>query len=198
MSTVYSIAWSLYLLFAQSDPPTNVSLPFLPLSPVRCTKVTLYFLRFILDSISARGIDLFFDLQVRRVMVLGGKGAKKIIKENVLYAPGKRLDVYLPASRGGLEREDAAPVIVILGGGNWSFWRKRSGAQIALRLRRLGYVVVVPEIAQWPKARLPEMVQDLRHVLEWAGERVEGYGGDGERIFLLVSRVPILLRVSGD
>lgn len=132
-------------------------------------------------------------------MVLGGKGAKKVIRENVLYAPGKRLDVYLPASRGGgLERDEAtAPVIVILGGGNWSFWRKRSGAQMALRLRRLGYVVVVPDVAQWPDARLPEMVQDLRHVLEWAGERVDGYGGDKERIFLLVSTSFFRIRGEG-
>ncbi|KAL8279687.1 hypothetical protein RQP46_008000 [Phenoliferia psychrophenolica] len=105
---LYSITWTTYLLLAQHDPPTNVSLPFLPLSPFRCSKVVWHLLRTTHAFLSAGAIDLFLDLQVRRVMVLGG-------------------------------------------------------------------CVEIEEVG----------VYDLRRVLEWTGERIQGYGGDPDQIFIL-------------
>ena len=161
---MYSLTWTAYLVLAQSDPPTNVRLPFLPFSPLRTYRVSLAILRAVRDFVSAGAVDLFLDLQVRRVMVLGGKDARKVVRENVLYAEGgKRLDVYLPfgvtGDAGQTNRPTLAPVVVFVGGGNWSWWRKKWGSQAALRLRRLGYAVVVPDIAQWPDAKSPEMVR---------------------------------------
>lgn len=177
---VYSIPWILYLLLAQTDPPTNVRLPFLPLHPLRTTKITLYALRLLRDLVASQAISLFLDSQLRRVMVLGGKDAKTILKENVLYAEGgRRLDVYLPVREG----RELAPVIVYVGGGNWRWWRKNAGAQTALRLRKLGYAVVVPELTGWPKGKTPDMVSRcgsgglLCGTDASAGERFEACAG---------------------
>ncbi|KAK4704964.1 hypothetical protein P7C70_g1249, partial [Phenoliferia sp. Uapishka_3] len=195
---VYSLSWTSYLLLAQYDPPTNVRLPFLPWSPFRAFRVTIHLLRLVRDFIAAGAIDLFLDLQVRRVMVLGGKDAKRVVKENILYADGgKRLDVYFPFGAGPTSVEDGdetlerahvtelVPVIVFLGGGNWSWWKKQWGSQAALRLRKLGFCVVVPDMVQWPLGKSPEMVHDFRRVLEWTGERIQGYGGDPDKIFVM-------------
>lgn len=119
-------------------------------------------------------------------MILGGKDAKTILKENVLYAEGgRRLDVYLPVRAEG-EREELAPVIVFVGGGNWSWWRKSAGAQTALRLRRLGFAVVVPDLTQWPRGKTPEMVS----------RRFEGVGV-GELIRSTGERSEACARVDG-
>lgn len=155
-STVYSIAWIMYLTLAQTDPPTNVSLPFLPLLPYRCAKVTLHVLRLTRDAVSMQAIHLFLDLQFRRVMVLAGKDAKATVKQNVLYAEGnRRLDIYFAIK----DADELSPVIVYVGGGNWRWWNKLGGAQAALRLRQLGYTVIVPALRQYPEAKSPEMVR---------------------------------------
>jgi acetyl esterase/lipase len=99
-------------------------------------------------------------------MTLGGKDAKSVVKENILYTEaGRRLDVYLPQHDAEDEHTSLAPVIVFVGGGNWTWWSKKGGAQAALRLRRLGYAVVVPDLRQWPNAKSPDMVSSER----WTG-----------------------------
>lgn len=135
-------------------------------------RITLYLFRLLNDLLEAGAIELWMDLQVRRVVVLGGKDAKTVLRENILYgaeAAGRRLDVYLPVlqpgegggGEGGQGEGEGgmAPIVVLLGGGNWRWWRKQAGCQAALRLRRLGYVVVVPDIGQWPEAKSPQMVR---------------------------------------
>jgi acetyl esterase/lipase len=122
------------------------------------------------DWLNARALSLFFDLQLRRVLVLGGKDRKRVVRENIAYATGqgRRLDVYFAVhdalNQGGSERaveEDErplTPVVVFYGGGNWTWWRRKMAAQAALRLRRLGFTVVAPELRQWSAAKTPEMV----------------------------------------
>lgn len=162
---VYATTWILYLAAAQTDAPPHVRLLYLPWSPIRCFKVTRYTVYVLRDWINARAPKLFFDLQLRRVLVLGGKDRKSIVKENILYADGgRRLDVYLAVKDhldlddDGDEESALSPVIVFVGGGNWSWWKRKMAAQAALRLRRLGFVVVAPELRQWPEAKSPEMV----------------------------------------
>lgn len=119
------------------------------------------------------------ESQVRRVVVLGGRDKKDILKENILYREGekgelgKRLDVYLPVKRfvntetgsshngnGTVSEGDTlAPVIVFVGGGNWTWWKRSHGAQVALQLRRRGYCVVVPDLTQWPKGKCGNTVR---------------------------------------
>ncbi|KAM0786206.1 hypothetical protein ACM66B_007010 [Microbotryomycetes sp. NB124-2] len=181
----YATTWILYLSLAQLDAPPTTRFLFLPLSPIRAFKVTLHTFVVLRDVVSSKFIPLFFDLQLRRVLVLGGKDRKQIIKDNILYAPeGRRLDVYFAVKDQGME-DVKAPVIVFVGGGNWTWWTKSKAAQVALRLRRLGFVVVVPQLRQWGQVKTPGMVTDLRLALEWVGERIKIYGGDPEQIHVM-------------
>ncbi|CEH14242.1 Carboxylesterase and related proteins [Ceraceosorus bombacis] len=56
---------------------------------------------------------------------------------------------------------------------------------LALRFRRMGYCVVVPDISYFPAARMRASVIDLRLVLRWVGESCARYGGDPSRIHLM-------------
>ncbi|KAK4049969.1 hypothetical protein OIV83_003793 [Microbotryomycetes sp. JL201] len=184
--------WILYLSLAQADAPPSSRFLFLPLSPVRAFRVTLHTFVVLRDVVSSKFIPLLFDLQLRRVLILGGKDRKQIIKDNILYASeGRRLDVYFAVNNSSqVDKENGshksfAPVVVFVGGGNWSWWTKSKAAQVALRLRRLGFVVVVPQLRQWGQVKTPGMVTDLRLALEWVGERIKIYGGDPEQIHVM-------------
>ncbi|UZJ54327.1 hypothetical protein CBS101457_003647 [Exobasidium rhododendri] len=209
---LYSVAWFSYLTLAQADPPgikdgiITTFLPFLPYSPLRCLKVNW---AAALYAISACRVVLpaILDWSYRRVMVLGTQGGG-IVKENILYGsphPGKRLDIYLPPSKqpapdlpyagtsndadGDSTRKLAkAPVVVFIPSPipplTWTGKRK-TYLQLALRLRRMGYCVVVPDITFYPEARINASIVDLRLVLRWVADNCERYGGDAKRINLL-------------
>lgn len=175
---IYTISWSLYLLLAQDDLPLNVSKPFLPYAPLKCFKVTSHFFKLIKQALTAKVIHLVLDSQLKRVVILGGKDRKEIIKENILYKEtnefgkrGKRLDVYLPLRRKwhgetgsnddeiDFSREGGSrPVVILVGGGGFGFWRKSMGSLVALRLKRMGYMVVVPDISKYPNGKCSDAV----------------------------------------
>lgn len=153
----------MYLLLAKNDSP-------LPYSIIKCWKVTIYFLGLIYEALSVKAIHLFLQSQVQRVLLLGGKESKEVLKENIIYREsldprkkGKRLDLYLPIRRkfygdqvvndgsdGGNEPLDLRPVVIFVGGGNWRFFKKSIGSMAALRLRRMGYMVIVPDLSNYP------------------------------------------------
>lgn len=81
-----------------------------------------------------------------------------------------------------------APVVVILPSSippiPWTGKRKLY-LQLALRLRRMGYCVVVPDITFFPEAKVRESIVDVRLVLRWVGDHISRYGGDPEKIHLM-------------
>lgn len=137
--------------------------------------------------------------------MLGGKDRNEVLKENILYREGeagksgKRLDIYLPIRRksrketmtgddsslDGIEREPLRPVVIFLGGANWSFWSKSLGSLIALRLRSMGYVVVVPNLTNWPEGNCKDSVEDFRFAAEYTASRCSSYGGNPDQIFVM-------------
>ena len=102
------------------------------------------------------------DWSYRRVMVLGSKGRRRIVKENIAYGSCngyKHLDLYFPARRSmtaGSASEDSdeahikAPVVVFIPGGGWAFTDKRYYLQLALTLRKKGLLVIIPDIVRQP------------------------------------------------
>lgn len=82
----------------------------------------------------------------------------------------------------------AAPVIVFLPSSippfSWSSKRK-AYLQLALRLRRMGNCVVIPDITYFPEDRIKQSVSDVREVLRWVGQNISRYGGDPQRIHLM-------------
>lgn len=78
-----------------------------------------------------------------------------MVKENIKFGEkGKRLDLFFP-QRG---EEGGSQVIVYVGGGNWRWWKKSWGSLTGNRLGRMGYLVVVPEVVQWPDGKVGDMV----------------------------------------
>ncbi|SCV73094.1 BQ2448_7019 [Microbotryum intermedium] len=185
--SLYALPWILYLIFAQDDPPPSVQLPYLPYSPYKCLKITSASFQFLRDLIASGYIALWFDLQIKRFTMLSGREANTFVQRNIPYAEGfttNKLDVYRPDGYDQRSSNIEAPVIVLVGGANWTMWNKTLGAQIALRLRRLGYCVVVPDWRQAP-AKTPEMVTDLRLVLEWVQEHIKAFNGDADAFLQL-------------
>lgn len=78
-----------------------------------------------------------------------------------------------------------APVIVFIHPGGWSITSKGHYIQLALRFRRLGFCVVVPNFTQFPEGRCEDSVSDLRQALAWVQRSAHQYGGDGNRVYLL-------------
>ncbi|GAA6011596.1 hypothetical protein JCM10207_002673 [Rhodosporidiobolus poonsookiae] len=201
------IPTTLHLLLAQPHSPTPPLLPSLsPLNPLRSFALTFHALRLLLDVHHARLVTLFLDALAKRVLLLGGKDAGAIVRENIvyveatppLYPEAKRLDVYLPSvpfSRGRARSPTAekAPVVVLLCAPTYRHTSKSlpsPSPSIALRLRRLGACVVVPALTPYSGGMedgeaLRRMVGEVREVLKWVGESVGRYGGDGERVWVL-------------
>lgn len=130
-------------------------------------------------------------------MILGTQTATNVIRENVEYAPNKLLDIYLPPilSRThetvepiAAQPNANAPMILILPSliPPLSVTKnRRTYMQLALRFRRQGYAVVVPDIAYYPSCRVRSSVSDVRTVLAWIGTQAQTFGADPERIYVL-------------
>lgn len=63
--------------------------------------------------------------------------------------------------------------------------KRKTYLQLALRLRRMGHCVVIPDLAYFPESRIRESIIDVRLVLNWVGENIARFGGDPERIHLM-------------
>ncbi|CAG8793177.1 27151_t:CDS:2, partial [Racocetra persica] len=77
------------------------------------------------------------------------------------------LDVYIPDTSKYPQIFDAAfhPVIVFVYGGSWGSGDKIWYSLLALRLRQMGYVVVVPNYTLYPKAKIDVMLSDIKRTL---------------------------------
>ncbi|SNX85204.1 uncharacterized protein MEPE_03913 [Melanopsichium pennsylvanicum] len=207
---LYAVAWMCYLLLAQNDLPatwTNAHrwsprnfCPFLPLNPIRCAKVDLAAFRYTLTAFRIF-FPAIFDWSYRRIMVIGTTKGSRVVKEGILYGSpsrGKRLDVYLPAENStsssssnhqqGVNTNNGVPVIVVIPsmlGPLTVTSKRRLYLQLALRLRRMGYCVVVADITYYPESRIKSSVIDLRLVLRWTAKNCRRYGGDASKIYVL-------------
>lgn len=121
-------------------------------------------------------------------MVLGTQSGSEIVMENIVYSEdGKMLDTYLPPSPSDPEHHQA-PILVIL---PTSFpllpsvSGRKTYLQLALRFRRQGYAVVVPDLTFYPSGRIESGVSDVRNVLSWIGTEAPTFNGDPNRIYVL-------------
>ncbi|SPC62734.1 uncharacterized protein UHOD_05763 [Ustilago sp. UG-2017b] len=184
--------------------------PFLPINPIRCAKVDLAACRYTVTAFRII-FPAIFDWSYRRIMVIGTTKGSRVVKEGILYGSpsrGKRLDVYLPADAPASSHQHAGagadayrsgqsaassssngvPVIVVIPSmlGPLAVTSKRKlYLQLALRLRRMGYCVVVADITYYPESRIKSSVIDLRLVLRWTAKNCQRYGGDPSKIYVM-------------
>ncbi|CDU25319.1 uncharacterized protein SPSC_05153 [Sporisorium scitamineum] len=205
---LYAVAWICYLFWAQKDLPATWMnarrwsprnfLPFVPINPIRCAKVDLAAFRYVVTTFRII-FPAIFDWSYRRIMVIGTTKGSRVVKEGILYGSpsrGKRLDVYLPAdsptstpSAGPTsEISNGVPIIVVIPsmlGPLTITPKRRLYLQLALRLRRMGYCVVVADVTYYPESRIKSSVVDLRLVLRWTAKNCQRYGGDPSKIYVL-------------
>ena len=100
-------------------------------------------------------------------------------RRDVPYGAGddERLDIYPPTATG-------APIHVHIHGGSWRFRNKDDGALMAPRFVAAGAALVAPDFSLIPKARIPDMIGQLRRALAWVYANAESFGGDRDNIHL--------------
>ncbi|RIB04795.1 Alpha/Beta hydrolase protein [Gigaspora rosea] len=179
----YSIAWIVYLYKGQTDRSFN-----LPYNPKRIFKINYATFSFLWTSI-IMFVPLFAEYGYYKFFVLG-KRIRRIIKEDIYYGSNSnsnRLDVYIPDTSKYPQIFDAAfhPVIVFIHGGSWGSGDKIWYSLLALRLRQMGYVVVVPNVTLYPKAKVDVMLSDIKRTLVWTKRFISKFGGDPNKIYIM-------------
>lgn len=173
-SAVFVLPATLHLLLAQPTSPRPALLPRLRLlSPLANLRLLHWALLVLHDAYAASLVALALETLTKRVLLVGGRHAQSVLRENIAYAEGPdgatslRLDVYLPQPRRARRRErerdegeveggatsEPAPVVVLLPSPSYrllSLSRTFPSPLIAHRLARLGpsgALVVVPALS---------------------------------------------------
>ncbi|MDE2007285.1 MAG: alpha/beta hydrolase [Rhodospirillales bacterium] len=101
---------------------------------------------------------------------------------DLAYGPGPRhlVDVYAPAAA-----EAPAPVVVFFYGGGWEEGERTMYRFLAAGLAKRGVLTLVPDYRLYPEVGFPAFMQDAAAAVAWARGRVNRFGGDTGRIFLM-------------
>lgn len=101
-------------------------------------------------------------------------------RRGVPYGPGpdEVLDVFAPA---GASR---VPVHLHIHGGRWQVLSRDEESFIAPRFVEAGMACVIPDFSLMPRVRIPDMVGQLRGLVQWLHGNAADFGGDPERIHL--------------
>ena len=93
------------------------------------------------------------------------------------------LDVYQPSSSS--INKATKPVIVFFYGGGWTTGKKSQYYFAASAFTELGYVVVVPDYAKYPKAKFPQFINDGAASVKWVKDNIAEYGGNPDEVFIV-------------
>ncbi|WP_395022972.1 alpha/beta hydrolase [Dongia sp.] len=96
-------------------------------------------------------------------------------------AARQALDVYRPDQ----PRANPAPVVVFFYGGYWNSGERADYRFVGQLLAAEGFVVVIADYRLYPAVRYPAFLEDGAAALRWTQDRIAGYGGDPQRIFLM-------------
>jgi acetyl esterase/lipase len=105
-------------------------------------------------------------------------GLPEVVRvKNLSYGPygrRNRLDVYHRK-----DRPTGSPILFQIHGGGWVIGNKdQQGIPLMQHLASRGWVCVATNYRLGPKARVPDMVTDLKRSLAWVKEHAAEYGGD--------------------
>nr|CAG8620225.1 238_t:CDS:2 [Entrophospora candida] len=163
-------------IVAQTDRQFN-----LPYNPKRIIKINYALLQFLWGFV--KYIPLFAEYAYLKFFVLGKK-MQRIVKEDIFYGSrsnSNRLDVYIPDTAKFPHVIEAAyhPVIVFIHGRS----SKSLYILLALRLRQMGYIVVVPDYSAYPEVEL--MISDIKRAIVWTKRYINKFGGDPSKIHIM-------------
>ena len=104
------------------------------------------------------------------------------VTRNLPYAPGDShsLDVYVLRAAA-----KPRPVVVYIHGGGWTLGSKEDFAWVGAALARRGFVAVVPDYRNYPKAHWPMFLEDNAAAVRWARDHAARFGGDPSKLVLM-------------
>jgi acetyl esterase/lipase len=79
---------------------------------------------------------------------------------------GQKLDWYLPEAHKP-PGQSKWPVILFIYGGAWMSGSKDMYSLIGAKLSKLGFVVVIPNYTLYPKATVPQMLEEVHEAALW-------------------------------
>jgi len=105
-------------------------------------------------------------------------------RRSVPYGKGEdeTLDIFPAKPKAGSESTSLAPVHVHVHGGRWTLFSKDEESFIAPTFVNAGAACVVIDFSNIPKARVPEMVDQVKRAIAWIYANAESFGGDPDRI----------------
>ncbi|HLI26453.1 MAG TPA: alpha/beta hydrolase [Chloroflexota bacterium] len=111
----------------------------------------------------------------------GGLMTSRPAQSDVAYGadPRQRLDLYLPATRGG------APVVLFVHGGGWSIGDKAQFGWVGEQLAAQGVVAALANYRLSPAVQHPEHTKDVARAAAWLYRHAASYGGEPTRLYLV-------------
>ena len=108
--------------------------------------------------------------------------------DGVEYAPGLKLDVYVPVPP--LQRLPARPgrrlgVVVYVHGGGWIHGTRKHVYDIPDFITSLGYIFVAMDYRLVPRTDIEGETRDVASAINWVAAHVGNYGGDPARIAIM-------------
>lgn len=186
---MYVNTWFLYFLYAQRR--TNfigITKPILPIDPLRIYKVNKEFIRSFTAFITCPILKVAY---IHSIWSPQKKDKKKSgrVALNINYGSASksaRLDIY-ETSEGQVpgQRKQPKPVLVLLYDARWKSKSKSVYFPVANNLSKRGYVVIVPDLTNWPNGTIDDMLNDVNSVLKWVFGNVSKFGGDQSNISVM-------------
>lgn len=97
-------------------------------------------------------------------------------REDLVYAPGRQLNLYLPAGAG------PHPVVLIVHGGGWDSGSREMERPFALQLAARGFAAAPVSYRLGKSGRFPAALHDLKATVRWLRAHAADHGLDPARI----------------
>ncbi|KAF9390275.1 hypothetical protein CPB97_009615 [Podila verticillata] len=177
ITVLYSVAWYLYWKMAH-----NVTFSKLPLDPRRIWKLNKVFFGVIVSNI--------FLIPVGISLVKYRYWARPdALLTDIHYNPRRpdnKMDIHAKwNSESGYTSSVLRPVVVFIHGGSWSSGSRAKYTLLGAKLRKMGYVVMIPDYTLYPKGSVNDMLEDVKTAVQWASRNCRQYGGDPQRLYLM-------------
>lgn len=118
----------------------------------------------------------------------GGASAAGRLYDGIEYAPGLKLDIYVPVPPGKrlpAKRGRKLGVVVYVHGGGWIHGTRKHVYKIPKFMTSLGYVFVAMDYRLVPRTDIEGETQDVARAVNWVAAHIGDYGGDPSRIALM-------------
>ncbi len=127
-------------------------------------------------------------LLVVAILWAGSAAAEGRLYEGIDYAPGLKLDIYVPVPPHQTLPADPGRrlgVVVYVHGGGWIHGNRKHVYKIPQFVTSLGYVFVAMDYRLVPHTDIEGETQDVARAINWVSANIAKYGGDPSRIAIM-------------